>query len=200
MKSATANLPVNEPLRVGLLGIGTVGGGTCRVLKRNRQSIGARAGRAIELRALSTRTLARAHGVVGQEVDLIADPATLVRRPDIDVVVEAIGGCTAARRLVLDAIAHGKHVVTANKALLAMHGEDASTGGGAAREFPGPRCETRRRRFRDVWTPAPDPIEAWPRDPPARRRGAPRVRAGVDMAPSAGGAHGLPSAAGRPWK
>ena len=124
MKSATANLPVNEPLRVGLLGIGTVGGGTCRVLKRNRQIIGARAGRAIELRALSTRTLARAHGVVGQEVDLIADPATLVRRPDIDVVVEAIGGCTAARRLVLDAIAHGKHVVTANKALLAMHGEE----------------------------------------------------------------------------
>ena len=116
--------PDDAPLRVGLLGIGTVGGGTCRVLKRNRQLIGARAGRAIELRALSTRTLARAHGVVGHEVDLIADPAALVRRPDIDVVVEAIGGCTAARQLVLAAIAHGKHVVTANKALLAMHGEE----------------------------------------------------------------------------
>ena len=116
--------PDDAPLRVGLLGIGTVGGGTCRVLKRNRQLIGARAGRAIELRALSTRTLSRAHGVVGHEVDLIADPATLVRHPDIDVVVEAIGGCTAARHLVLEAIAHGKHVVTANKALLAMHGEE----------------------------------------------------------------------------
>ncbi|MFT3850896.1 MAG: homoserine dehydrogenase [Propionivibrio sp.] len=124
MKPAIAPFPVHEPLRVGLLGIGTVGGGTCRVLKRNRQIIGARAGRAIELRALSTRTLARAHGVVDREVELIADPAMLVRRPDIDVVVEAIGGCTAARRLVLDAIAHGKHVVTANKALLAMHGEE----------------------------------------------------------------------------
>lgn len=124
MKPAIDPFPVNEPLRVGLLGIGTVGGGTCRVLKRNRQIIGARAGRAIELRAISTRTLARAHGVVDREVDLIADPAMLVRRPDIDVVVEAIGGCTAARRLVLDAIGNGKHVVTANKALLAMHGEE----------------------------------------------------------------------------
>ena len=82
MKPALAPSPVfphEAPLRVGLLGIGPVGGGTCRVLKRNRQLIGARAGRAIELRALSTRTLSRAHGVVGHEVDLIADPATLGR-------------------------------------------------------------------------------------------------------------------------
>ena len=116
--------PFKSPLRVGLLGVGTVGGGICRVLKRNRQIIGARAGRAIELRALSTRTLSRAEGVVGQEVALVADPSSLVRRPDIDVVVEAIGGCTTARHLVLEAIAHGKHVVTANKALLALHGDE----------------------------------------------------------------------------
>lgn len=131
MKSAKSpvispNSPPNSgaPLRVGLLGIGTVGAGTCRVLRRNRHLIGARAGRAIELRALSSRTLARAHPVVGPEVDLIPDPMHLVRHPGIDVVVEAIGGCTTARGLVMEAIAHGKHVVTANKALLALHGEE----------------------------------------------------------------------------
>ena len=116
--------PVRNPLRVGMLGIGTVGSGTCRVLRRNRQLIRARAGRDIELRAVSTRTLARATGVVDQYVALIADPRHLVRHPDIDVVVETIGGSTVARDLVLEAIANGKHVVTANKALLALHGNE----------------------------------------------------------------------------
>ena len=114
----------HNPLRVGMLGIGTVGSGTCRVLRRNRQLIGARAGRDIELRAVSTRTLARAAGVVDQDITLIDDPHHLVSRPDIDVVVEAIGGTTTARELVLKAIANGKHVVTANKALLALHGNE----------------------------------------------------------------------------
>ncbi len=114
----------HNPLRVGMLGIGTVGSGTCRVLRRNRQLIGARAGRDIELRAVSSRTLARATGIIDPEVALIADPQQLVRHPDIDVIVETIGGTTAARDLVLEAIAHGKHVVTANKALLALHGNE----------------------------------------------------------------------------
>ena len=114
----------HNPLRVGMLGIGTVGSGTCRVLRRNRKLIGARAGRDIELRAVSSRTLARATGIIDPEVALIADPQQLVRHPDIDVIVETIGGTTAARDLVLEAIAHGKHVVTANKALLALHGNE----------------------------------------------------------------------------
>jgi len=116
--------PSLNPLRVGMLGIGVVGSGTCRVMERNRRLITARAGRNIELRALSTRTLARAHGLVGPEVALLADPLEVVRHPDIDVVIEVIGGSTVARSLVLEAIANGKHVVTANKALLALHGEE----------------------------------------------------------------------------
>ncbi len=113
-----------RPLRVGMLGIGTVGSGTYRVITRNHRVIHARAGRAIELRMLSTRTPERARLLVGPEVELLADPLDLVRHPGLDVVVEAIGGCGAARTLVLEAIAHGKHVVTANKALLAQHGEE----------------------------------------------------------------------------
>ncbi|WP_284617611.1 homoserine dehydrogenase [Aquabacterium humicola] len=116
--------PAPAPLRVGLLGVGTVGSGTARVLARNRALIRDRSGRDIALCMAAARNLARARPLLGPEVELVDDAQRLVRHPQIDVVVEAIGGCDAARTLVLDAIAHGKHVVTANKALLALHGDE----------------------------------------------------------------------------
>ncbi|WP_395702279.1 homoserine dehydrogenase [Aquabacterium sp.] len=112
------------PLRVGLLGIGTVGSGTCRVLARNQALIRDRAGRAIELAMVAARNLARARQIAGPGIEVLDDALRLVRHPQVDVVVEAIGGCGDARTLVLEAIAQGKHVVTANKALLALHGDE----------------------------------------------------------------------------
>ena len=116
------------PLRVGLLGLGTVGAGTYAVLRRNAALIAARAGRRIEVRRVAVRNLARARAtlgeVVGRSVDLCDNASDVVQAPDIDVVVEAIGGTGMARELVLQAIAQGKHVVTANKALLAEHGAE----------------------------------------------------------------------------
>ncbi len=117
-------LPALPALRVGLLGVGTVGAGTSRVLQRNQALIRARCGRDIELRMAAARNLPRARPLLGPEVELVGDAQRVVRHPQIDEVVEAIGGCDAARTLVLDAIAHGKHVVTANKALLALHGDE----------------------------------------------------------------------------
>ena len=115
-----------KPIHVGLLGFGTVGRGTWDVLRRNQEEIERRAGRPIEINWIATRTLDRARdgtrGVRG--VNLSSDPALVVRHPDVDIVCELIGGIEAARRLVLDAIDHGKHVVTANKALLAQHGTE----------------------------------------------------------------------------
>jgi homoserine dehydrogenase len=122
--SSPQHLPTLPPLRVGLLGVGTVGAGTSRVLLRNQALIRARCGRDIELRMAAARNLPRARPLLGPEVELVADAQRVVRHPQIDVIVEAIGGCDAARTLVLDAIAHGKHVVTANKALLALHGDE----------------------------------------------------------------------------
>jgi homoserine dehydrogenase len=116
--------PHRSALRVGLLGFGVVGSGTHAVLTGNRAIIASRAGRAIELCMVATRTPARAREAVGPEVEVLPDARDLVRHPAIDVVVEAIGGTTAARDHVLAAIAHGKHVVTANKALLALHGDE----------------------------------------------------------------------------
>jgi homoserine dehydrogenase len=111
-------------LRVGMIGIGTVGGGTFRVLARNQRHIAARAGRGIEIVAVAARDLARAARIVGAAVPVMADPFEVATHPEVDVVVEAAGGTGAARDWVLAAIAHGKHVVTANKALLAVHGEE----------------------------------------------------------------------------
>jgi homoserine dehydrogenase len=115
-----------KPINVGLLGIGTVGRGTWEVLRRNQEEIQRRAGRPIAVNWIATRTLDRAReatrGVAG--VNLTNDPAVVVRHPDVDIVCELIGGIEPARQLVLDAIAHGKHVVTANKALLAHHGTE----------------------------------------------------------------------------
>ena len=118
--------PAMKPLHVGLLGFGTVGRGTWAVLRRNEEEISRRAGRPIRINWIATRTLDKARdgtrGVAG--VNLTNDPTVVVRHPDVDIVCELIGGVEPARALVLDAIAHGKHVVTANKALLAHHGNE----------------------------------------------------------------------------
>ena len=111
-------------LRAGLLGFGTVGSGTHGVLAGNRDTIRARAGCAIDLTMVATRTASRAHAAAQAGIEVLGDPMRLARHPEVDVVIEAIGGTTDARRCVLEAIAHGKHVVTANKALLALHGEE----------------------------------------------------------------------------
>jgi homoserine dehydrogenase len=113
-----------KPIQVGLLGVGTVGGGTYTVLKRNREEIARRAGREIVVRMGAVRDLDKARKLVGKEVDLVTDPFQVVRDPGIDIVVELIGGTAIARELVLAAIENGKHVVTANKALLAKHGNE----------------------------------------------------------------------------
>jgi homoserine dehydrogenase len=113
-----------KPIKVGLLGLGTVGRGTYNVLKRNQEEITRRAGRGIEIAAVAVRDVARAREVVGPGMPVSADAADVVRRPDIDIVVELIGGYEPARTLVLEAIGRGKHVVTANKALLAKHGNE----------------------------------------------------------------------------
>src|SRR5512139_3847682 len=113
-----------KPIKVGLLGLGTVGRGTYSVLKRNQEEITRRAGRGIEIAAVAVRDVAKARAVVGPEMPISSNAEDVVRRPDIDIVVELIGGYEPARTLVLEAIARGKHVVTANKALLAKHGNE----------------------------------------------------------------------------
>ncbi|AOF83514.1 homoserine dehydrogenase [Methyloversatilis sp. RAC08] len=113
-----------KPINVGLLGIGTVGGGTWTVLTRNQEEITRRAGRPIQITAVADRDTARAQQMTGGKVKVTGDAFEVVRDPDIDIVVELIGGYTIAKELVLEAIAQGKHVVTANKALLATHGQE----------------------------------------------------------------------------
>jgi len=113
-----------RPLRVGMIGIGTVGAGTFRVLARNQAEIAGRAGRSIKMVVVCARSLARAMGVVGKEVALTNDPMQVATHPEVDVLVEAAGGTGPARDWVLAAIRAGKHVVTANKALLAEHGNE----------------------------------------------------------------------------
>jgi homoserine dehydrogenase len=113
-----------NPIRVGLLGLGTVGRGTYEILRRNQEEIQRRAGRGIEIVQIAVRDAARARSVVGDSVRVADSPEQLVRSGQIDIVVELIGGCDPARSLVLEAIRHHKHVVTANKALLALHGNE----------------------------------------------------------------------------
>ncbi|MDB5931675.1 MAG: homoserine dehydrogenase, partial [Polaromonas sp.] len=117
----TANL---TPIRVGLLGIGTVGGGTFNVLQRNQEEIRRRAGRGIEITMVADLDVARARTLVGEGVQVVDDARKVVASPDIDIVIELIGGYGIAKALVLEAIESGKHVVTANKALLAVHGTE----------------------------------------------------------------------------
>ncbi|WP_422648493.1 Homoserine dehydrogenase [Cupriavidus sp. H18C1] len=113
-----------NPIKVGLLGIGTVGSGTFDVLKRNQEEIRRRAGRGIEITMVADLNTERARELTGGQVEVVADAREVVSHPDIDIVVELIGGYGIARELVLQAIANGKHVVTANKALLAVHGNE----------------------------------------------------------------------------
>jgi homoserine dehydrogenase len=113
-----------KAIQVGLLGIGTVGSGVFSVLKRNQEEIKRRAGRGIEVTMVSRRKLDEARKLVGSAAKVVDDPREIIANPDIDIVVELIGGDGIARELVLAAIAAGKHVVTANKALLAVHGTE----------------------------------------------------------------------------
>ncbi len=113
-----------KPINVGLLGIGTVGGGTFRVLQRNSEEISRRAGCEIRMTAVADKDVARAKSVVGDAARVTGDALDVINDPGIDIVVELIGGYGVAREMVLKAIAAGKHVVTANKALLALHGNE----------------------------------------------------------------------------
>lgn len=112
------------PVKVGMLGLGTVGAGTVNVLARNREEIARRAGRAIDVVQACARNLDRERGCDLDGIALTTDAAEVVNNPDIDVVVELIGGNDVARELTLKAIANGKHVVTANKALIALNGNE----------------------------------------------------------------------------
>lgn len=113
-----------KPIKVGLLGIGTVGSGTFNVLQRNQGEIQRRAGRGIEITMVADLNVARAQELVGHGVQVVADAREVIANPEIDIVIELIGGYGVAKALVMEAIAAGKHVVTANKALLAVHGTE----------------------------------------------------------------------------
>ncbi|MFD2367997.1 homoserine dehydrogenase [Pseudoduganella sp. GCM10020061] len=120
-----------KPIKVGLIGLGTVGTGTYQVLKRNQEDIRRRAGRGIDIAMVAVRAPERARGIVDEGCRIVTDWTEVVDSPDIDIVVELIGGIETAREIAMRAIAKGKHVVTANKALLATHGNEIF---GAAQE------------------------------------------------------------------
>lgn len=113
-----------NPINVGLIGIGTVGGGTWTVLKRNADEIARRAGRPIRITAVADRNVELAKQVTGGAARVTDDAFSLVNDPEIDIILELIGGYGVAKEVVMQAIANGKHVVTANKALLAVHGTE----------------------------------------------------------------------------
>ncbi len=113
-----------KSIQVGLLGIGTVGSGVFSVLQRNQSEIVRRAGRGIEIAMVADLDTARAQAAVGPAVQVVSDARAVIANSDIDIVIELIGGYGIAKQLVLEAIEAGKHVVTANKALLAVHGSE----------------------------------------------------------------------------
>jgi homoserine dehydrogenase len=113
-----------KPIQVGLLGMGVVGSGTFNVLRRNQEEIMRRAGRGIEITMVADLDVARAQSLVGDGVKVVNDARAVIANPDIDIVIELIGGYGISKTLVMEAIAAGKHVVTANKALLAVHGTE----------------------------------------------------------------------------
>jgi homoserine dehydrogenase len=120
-----------KALRVGLLGIGTVGAGTFEVLARNQSEITRRLGREILITKVADLNVARAQEIVKGRAEVVADAKLVIEDPNIDVVIELIGGYGIAKTMVLQAIAQGKHVVTANKALLAVHGNEIFTAAAA---------------------------------------------------------------------
>lgn len=124
MKQSDLKQPDFKHLRVGLLGIGTVGGGTYNVLTRNAAEITRRTGVAINVLQVADKNIDHAKKITGGNTLLSTDAFAIVNNPEIDVVVELIGGYTLSKELVLKAIANGKHVVTANKALIALHGNE----------------------------------------------------------------------------
>ena len=113
-----------KPIQVGLMGMGTVGCGTFNVLQRNQSEIKRRAGRGIEISMVADLDVVKAQAMAGAHVKVVSDARQIIANPEIDIVVELIGGYGIAKTLVLEAIAAGKHVVTANKALLAVHGTE----------------------------------------------------------------------------
>lgn len=113
-----------ESVKIGLLGLGTVGSGTVNVLQRNAEEIARRAGREIQIVCASARDLTRSRNCDVDTIRLTSDPMEVVCDPDVEIIVELIGGTTLALELVLKAIEQGKHVVTANKALIALHGNE----------------------------------------------------------------------------
>lgn len=113
-----------KPIQVGLLGIGTVGSGVFTVLARNQEEIQRRAGRGIRIHTVADLNTQRAQELVQGQAEVVNDARKVIQNPEIDIVVELIGGYGIAKDLVLEAIAHGKHVVTANKALIAVHGNE----------------------------------------------------------------------------
>src|SRR4030065_1187089 len=113
-----------KPISVGLLGIATVGGGTWRVLARNQEEITRRAGRGMEITMVADKEIEKAGQITGGLARVTADAFDVVRDPKVDIVIELIGGCGIALDLVLAAIENGKHVVTANTALLELHGNE----------------------------------------------------------------------------
>ena len=116
-----------KPVQIGIIGLGTVGAGVCAVLHRNQEEIHRRAGRHMEVAMVCRRNAVAAQGIVaatGGKAQVVQDPQAILQNPDIDIVVELMGGTTLAKDYVLQAIAAGKHVVTANKALLALHGSE----------------------------------------------------------------------------
>ena len=117
-------MPELAPVKVGLLGLGTVGGGTLTVLQRNAGLIASRAGRRIEITIATARDLGKARALDTSKLKLVADPFEVVDSPEVEIIAELIGGIEPAHELVLRAIRNGKHVVTANKALIALHGNE----------------------------------------------------------------------------
>ena len=113
-----------KPIQVGLLGLGIVGTGTFQVLRRNQAEIMRRAGRGIEISMVAVRNVAKARALIGDSCLVVDDCLQVVNHPDIDIVVELIGGAQLTLPLIMQAIANGKHVVTANKALIALHGNE----------------------------------------------------------------------------
>ena len=113
-----------KPVKVGVLGLGTVGCGTANILSRNADEIARRAGRGIEISIASMRDIKKQRACDTSSIALTEDSNKVVTDPDVEIILELIGGTDEARSLVLKAIEHGKHVVTANKALIALHGNE----------------------------------------------------------------------------